>query len=290
MRKPNGYWDEQTCFDSAKKCKTIKEFSLKFPRAYVLSCEHGWRKNYTWLKRSVALDETSLSYLIYAYEDYQNKICYVGLTKDLIKRKSAHKKMEYYKDKQGNKHHYYDSVAKYFISINKPIPEPKILEENLNMSQSQTQEKYWVDYYLSKGWKLLNIAKTGKGISSVGGCQVKWTKDKIIEVAKTCKNAKEFNKKFDWAYKVAKEKNMLNELFNHPIENLDGEIWTDIPNINGYQISNYKRVKKLPSPSNISEKLMAIISTKNNYYVSLRIGNKNKQFRLERLYNMVTFP
>lgn len=48
MRKPNGYWNYDTCFDEAKKCKSKKEFERSCSSGYQVSRKNGWLKDYTW--------------------------------------------------------------------------------------------------------------------------------------------------------------------------------------------------------------------------------------------------
>lgn len=64
------------------------------------------------------------------------------------------------------------------------IPSPIIKEENLNARESLIQEEYWVNVYKDKGWKVLNIAKTGEYSGSLG-LNKRWTYDKCKEF---CKN------------------------------------------------------------------------------------------------------
>lgn len=284
------YWTEETCLEAAKKCKTIKEFSITYPSAYIKSIKNGWRIEYTWLKRAIKLDVISKTYLIYVYEDTENKICYIGLTNNLIKRKSSHKKTRYYKNKKGEKYHYRDSVNKYFFEKNMIIPEPLILENNLNALEAQTQEKYWCDYYTTNGWKLLNKAKTGKNSSSIGGCEKKWTYENLKNEASKYKTKEEFKKNKNSAYKVARELKLLNEFFPPYFPLIENEIWKDIPNYEKlYQISNFKRIKHLKDENHTCERLLSIFKKNNNDCVSLYKNNKAKILQLNKIYNMVFY-
>lgn len=286
MEKP--YWTEERCYSAAKNCNTIKEFINKYPTAYVRSIQKGWRANYTWLKRTIELDMETPNYLIYVYEDISEKVCYVGLTNNLIKRKSQHKKTRYYKNKYGVKYHYRDTPNKYFFEKGEKLPEPKILENGLNANYAQEREKYWCDYYLNNGWSLLNKAKTGKNSSSLGGCQTKWTYDALKEESKKYKTKEEFKKLKNTAYKIAREKNLLEEFFKTGFEDLPGEEWKDINGYEGiYQISNFKRVKHLKDYNHKSERLISIFIKRNKEMVSLYKNNKAKIFKLNEIYNGV---
>ena len=48
MRKPKGYWNYDTCFDEAKKCKSRKEFERNCNSGYQVARKKGWLKDYTW--------------------------------------------------------------------------------------------------------------------------------------------------------------------------------------------------------------------------------------------------
>lgn len=50
MKKPNGYWNRETCFEEAMKYKSRSEFGKKAVRAYGLALANGWLDDYTWFK------------------------------------------------------------------------------------------------------------------------------------------------------------------------------------------------------------------------------------------------
>ena len=47
-KKPNGYWNQETCYEEAKKYHNRTEFSKHAKRAYQLAIENGWIDEYTW--------------------------------------------------------------------------------------------------------------------------------------------------------------------------------------------------------------------------------------------------
>ena len=64
-----------------------------------------------------------------------------------------------------------------------------------------------------RGYNILNLAKTGIGSGSIGAiAKGKWTKNKVFEVAKTCKTRTEFSKKYKGAYVKALNKGWLSEM------------------------------------------------------------------------------
>lgn len=46
--KPKGYWNYDTCFNEAKKCKTRNEFFKNSPTAYNHALKNGWLDDYDW--------------------------------------------------------------------------------------------------------------------------------------------------------------------------------------------------------------------------------------------------
>ena len=107
-------------------------------------------KTYDWFLYKIAVcDNDDKCYMIYAYFDEYNKCVYIGLTKNLGRRKSAHK------------NNISSAVNKHFSSINKEIPQPVVLEKGLTAMEATEREGYWLDFYVNKGYKKLNRCKTG---------------------------------------------------------------------------------------------------------------------------------
>jgi hypothetical protein len=50
MKKPNGYWTQDTCFKEAKKYSSRSEFQRNAKGAYFLAFKEGWLDDYTWFK------------------------------------------------------------------------------------------------------------------------------------------------------------------------------------------------------------------------------------------------
>ena len=284
-KKPYGYWSEERCFNAAKSCETIKEFSTKYNTAYIKSITHGWRKKYLWLKPTEKYDLNEPIYCIYIYEDKENEQCYIGLTKNLAKRKSSHKKREFYKRKDGTIYRHYDSVRQYFFDIHKEIPEPSVLEEHLTAKEAQEREDFWCQYYKSNGWKLINKAKTGNGSSSIGGYPEKWTDEALIKLASDFTTPEQLKKKHSWAYKCIRTRNLLGVCFPQKVDDLPNEVWKDIAGYeNHYQISNLKRIKRLTQGVYRGEKIVSIFLKHNTPHVSLWLNNKPRVIQVKKLY------
>jgi hypothetical protein len=48
--KPTGYWNEEHCYEEAKKYKTRNDFQKGNGSAYAAARSHGWIKDYYWFE------------------------------------------------------------------------------------------------------------------------------------------------------------------------------------------------------------------------------------------------
>jgi predicted GIY-YIG superfamily endonuclease len=134
---------------------------------------------------------------IYAAE-FIDEFVYVGLTYNFKKRTARHLvdiKSQVYKHIQKYQHN----------------PKFKQLTEYSNIETAQQNEKYYVDYYRNKGWKILNIAKTG----AIGGSRQKWTRKMCHIEALKYGTKSEFQKKSCGAYTAAYRNKWLEEVSSH---------------------------------------------------------------------------
>jgi uncharacterized protein YegJ (DUF2314 family)/predicted GIY-YIG superfamily endonuclease len=93
-------------------------------------------------------------YKIYIYE-FLNQYCYIGLTNNPSRRDGEHRIK--------------GSVFQHSQIFEEEIPEMKILEEGLDEYEAQKSEENWCKYYVDNGWTLINKAKMGLFVSSLGG-------------------------------------------------------------------------------------------------------------------------
>lgn len=148
---------------------------------------------------------------IYAYEDTDNKVVYVGLAVDVNNRHSKHKCGIVRKGVRT-----YDVLARYWQSIGKPLPRPRIKMEDLETEEdAQYHEDWYKNAYAKMGWRVLNIAPTGIGKSSIGGCNRKWTEETLREEIERlgCTSRWDFGKKNESAYVAALELGIIEKLF-----------------------------------------------------------------------------
>ena len=197
IRHPKGYWNsKEHCQEEALKYNTRKEFSQNSTSAYKSACEHKWIDDITKHMKTDFSDyslEKSIYYVIYIYKDAENKTAYVGLTNCIKRRHYEHQRPDEYSGA-------YDSVMRYFISINKELPEPIIIFKNLTAKEAAEKEKE--TYYNMKtvGWTMLND-ESALGI--IGSTRRKWTKRKCHKEARKYNSKSEFKENCPNGYNVA---------------------------------------------------------------------------------------
>lgn len=204
-KKPDGYWNnKERCEEVAKTCRNRREFSYKFVSAYHHSKINGWLNDFDkyFDKKPLFIDYSKPIHLIYVYEIKSEHAAYVGRTTNLKRRDNSHRKD-------------CDTLHKFCIEHNIDIPKPIVLESKLNAEESQDKENYWVNEYFIKGWNIINKAKTGKGSSSLGATNRKWTYEACAAVASECSNKSEYRKKYPTADRVASQNNWINDFFDN---------------------------------------------------------------------------
>ncbi len=198
---PKKYWNYNNCMIESKKYKSRIEFCEKSPGAYYKSTRNMWIEDFVWLKTPILPDKLSeKENIIYVYKDKDEKIAYIGRTINLKRRHIQHNNLS----RKGGK---YDSIKQYFFNKGKELPYPEILEENLTYEESQEKEDYWKNFFINKGWTVLNKAKTGKGSGSLGRIYRKWTYDICKEESKKY----ETRSKFKYGCKGAYEASIRNK-------------------------------------------------------------------------------
>ena len=202
---PFGYWNvKENCENVAKQVNTKQDFKTKHITAYVASRRNGWLEEFTekyFTNKIKYASYESRIHTIYSQE-FNDGYVYVGRTTNLKRRDRTHK------SKSEN-----DTVYRHSNKYNVKIPEPKVLETNLNALESQIEEHEWKNKYIEEGWKIINIAKTGADISSLGASSLKWTYETCKEAAVKCKNKEEFKKKYGRAHNVSRENGWIDEFF-----------------------------------------------------------------------------
>lgn len=201
-------WTYDTCLAAAKKCSSKTEFITKYPGARHRAYLEGWMNDYSWFVTPTIQPHIKNDYVVYSYEDIDNKTVYVGLTVNIKTRHRCHKNGEM---KQGKR--VYDTLAKYYQSINKEIPFPTIKMNDLSATDAQYYENWYIEAYKKNGWNVLNICKTGEKSSSIGGTYLKWTYDECKKEADKYARRTDFQKNSGGAYSAAYKYGWLDDFF-----------------------------------------------------------------------------
>lgn len=194
-------------FVEKQKSVMVKvRFKEQYPSLYSRARLEGWIDMVKWEKPTPKQFKDRDDYVIYVYEDVDNKVVYVGLSFEVEKR---HKRHVNGTVKKGVRR--YDTVNKYF---NGNLPSPKIKMSNLNAFDAGYYEDWYKKAYAKEGWKVLNIAKTGEGISSIGGNGGKWTDfEATKKESMKYKSRTEFMKRNGSAYAAALRYKWMDMLF-----------------------------------------------------------------------------
>lgn len=194
-------WDKGKCYNEAKKYKIKKEFRENSHGAYSAAWRNGWLKDYDWLITDYKIDLTEKKHMVYAYEFKSLNSVYIGLSRNIKKRVNAHKT-----DSKS-------SVNEFCVKNGIDIIQPIILEKNLNIIESQEKEDEWLKKYIDDGWVIINKAKTGKNIGSLGYIGLFWDKNRTFNEALKYKSRSELRKKSSGAYKSALINGWLNDYY-----------------------------------------------------------------------------
>lgn len=194
-------WTYEACLKVAKHFKTKSDFKQNQPKAYNAAIRHGWISHFDWMLKTrvnVLLELVDCVYL-YHFEEYN--AVYIGRTINKSRRDREH---IFNKDD--------DTVAKFASKHKCPVPKMIILEDNLSIVQGQEREDYWINQYRQQGYHILNKAKTGLGIGSLGKLEcTKWSKKTCYEEAKKYSSRKEFQIGNVSAYTRALQRGWLKE-------------------------------------------------------------------------------
>ena len=183
-------WTYEACYEVAKQYKTKREFEKGRAGAYIAARRKGWLKDYIWMVSNRVNVITGKPDNVYSYyfEDY-NAI-YIGRTIHPRRRDREH--IFNIKD---------DVVARFANEHKCSVPPMYIIEDELSLAEGQEREDYWIKYYREQGYIVLNSARTGIGIGSLGAItSVKWTRSKCLEEAKKYSYRKEFQRGSVGAY------------------------------------------------------------------------------------------
>lgn len=195
-QKPYNYWTKERVFEESRKYKSRGEFHDMCGTAYSKARVNGWLDELIWLKdERIHFNENKID-CVYAYEFQEKNAVYVGRT--LMRRIKT----------RDREHMFIENDAVYIFAKenNAPIPNIKILEDNITIAEGVEKEGHYVEEYLKKGWSIINRARTG----SLGKiASNKWTKDTCYTEALKYHTRGEFSNLNGSAYEVARKKEWM---------------------------------------------------------------------------------
>jgi len=227
MKPINFKWDKNSCYEISKKHNHRIDFKNDNPSAYSSARINGWLDD---ICSHMKPKGNRNKRLIYVYEFEDNSI-YVGLTGNPEYRKWSHLNR---KDSSVYKH------------MKKTGLYPKYIEltDYINFEESIIMEEYWKNEFHNKGFKILNISKTG----ALGGTNKKWTKEECKKVFLKCSSINEIKNNYISAYNSACKYNWLEELTIH-IDYTPNGYWNDINNCKIESLKYNSRTEfKIKSP------------------------------------------
>lgn len=192
--KPKNYWTIEKCIKAASLYISKIDFINNNHKAYNAARRHGWLDECT--KHMTPLG-SKFKRLIYAFE-FPDKSAYIGLTYNSQKRKYRHMNDN---DSQVYKH----------MNNTKLTPNFIVLTDYININQAIIFEAEFLEKYKMKGWKILNVSKTG----GLGGDHIIWTKEKCIQDAKNFKRKSDWQKKSGSACNAARKNKWFDECISH---------------------------------------------------------------------------
>ena len=207
-RKPRGYWDiKENCRIEALNYKTRYEFRKGSNRAYESSRKNGWLDEFC---EDMEVVGNLKMRGIYVFQ-FEDNYAYVGLTYNFKKRYSEH---------MNN----INSPVYKHIEETKLIPKFIQLTDYMDEELASKEETVWENKYISNGWDILNIMKTG----GLGGRNLKWDYDSCKKEALKYKTRYEFSKGSPGAYRSSLKNGWLDEVCKDMIERKKPDGYWDI--------------------------------------------------------------
>lgn len=193
-------WTPEKCIAEAKKYTRKVDFMHKSPGAYHAAVNMNLLSTFTWFENCAINLEHGRIYCVYRYVfSFENKKhVYIGLTMRPVVRDRRHREGD-------------SSVFDFSKKTGLPIPKMEILEKNLTQLEAREKEDALIAAHKSDGFIILNRAKTGKMIGSVGGMHQKWGKAACRREAQKYKSRGDFQHGSPSAYQAALMKHWLDE-------------------------------------------------------------------------------
>lgn len=216
------------------------------PSAYSSSWNNNWLCDYDWfLPKS---EKKNMS--VYSYEFIEQRTVYVGITKNLHQRHLQHLGV-------GN-YHWKTAVYRFASEKQLDIPQPRCIYLGVTELQAQLLEEETIKGYINDGWTILNSAKTGIGVSSLGAHNYIWSKENCRIEADKYPTKKAFHSNNAGAYTSALKNGWLEEFYPHstqPTKQHPKGYWDSLDNckqeagaykdMNSFRKHNYYAYRKV---------------------------------------------
>ena len=193
LKKVSGYWTKEKCSEESIKYNTKIDFQNYSPVAYKKSLKNKWIDDIC--KHMIKIGDRKHK-CIYSYEFSDNSV-YVGLTYNTTKRINGHEN---------------DINSCVYKHIEKTNISPIFnqLTDYIDVDYAIKMEGEYVEKYKNDGWCILNKAKTG----SIGGCPIKWTKEKCLEESLKYNTKKELRKANKTVYNTILKNSWMKEIYS----------------------------------------------------------------------------
>jgi len=192
--KPKGYWTKENCQKESLKYKTRLEFQKGSGSAYQKCCKNGWLDE---ICKDMEVVGNLKMRCIYVFE-FEDNYAYVGLTYDIKMRYDVHM------------NNINSSVYKH---IQKTNLTPKLIQltDYMDVELVSKEETMWENKYMSNGWNMLNIKKTG----GLGGGNLKWDYDSCQKESLKYNSRFEFCKGSSGSYESSRKNGWLDDICSH---------------------------------------------------------------------------
>jgi len=221
--KQNTHWKNKKneVHQEALKYETRGEFCSKSERYYEIARRNKWLNE---MCSHMYYVGNKFKRLVYVYEFDDNSV-YVGLTFNDKKRSKSHKTQSS------------SPVYQHYLST-KLNPTKKLITDYIDYLDAMRIEGEIVEEYKKNGWNILNTSKTG----GLGGNNLLWPKEKVIEIAKKYSTRSEFRKNEPLAWNAVSRNKWYNDVCGHMINQTKPSITIDEIK---KEISKYTTIREL---------------------------------------------
>ena len=170
------------------------------PGAYHFAVRYGLLPTFTWFENCAVNLENGRIYSVYRYvfEQGDKRYVYVGLTMRPVIRDRRHREGD-------------SSVYDFSRKTGCKIPPMEVIESDLTQLEAREREDEILRQYKMNGYILLNRAKTGRMIGSVGGMHTKWGRAACAREAQKYRSRGAFQRGSPSAYQAAWTKHWLDD-------------------------------------------------------------------------------